>query len=154
MPLLAGVLMRVAVGMQPCTCWPLPPRTRRYKLLTPAPNYAAQHAAVQRRFDLCVRATNCILANPNTNLQMVVTLGQLLQQGQHSGTSRMTYTIEDLQQEAGFMLQQLGVFVKVRCGVRHGLLRTAWRACRAQQRPPQGGVTRRMIVAVYSEATL
>lgn len=84
----------------------------RYKLLRPAPAYATTHADVQRKLDLCARSAHILRQRPDLRLEVV---GQLILHPSSGPMGSMgVYTVQDLQQEAPFMVGQLAMLAKVR----------------------------------------
>ncbi|KAJ9507563.1 hypothetical protein QJQ45_019375 [Haematococcus lacustris] len=80
-----------------------------WKLAEPAPQYAKLFLEAQRKLDLSVRCATQLQANPASTLQMA--LPSILHPGMSGSGSMATYTIPDLQVEAGFIGAQLVALV-------------------------------------------
>ena len=104
-------------GKQPCV-WACTAKAW-YRLMTPAPAYAMAAAAVQRRLDMCSRATTALEADGE---RLTFEAGEAAARQAHlsataggapGGPSWDCCSAEEFRADAGFIYQQLVAWVKV-----------------------------------------
>lgn len=87
---------------------------RRYKLATPAAQYAEEHSVVQCKYDLCVRAANLMTAYPDSGPEDVM---QAMACSGDPTTSDQEYIPSTVQAELPFIYRHMRLWSKVRGGI-------------------------------------